>query len=305
LTQIRYNSFNSFLKKKFPGYKVRKIPINAGFSCPNKNGDISDEGCIFCDNYGSGPIKTFTQSIRQQIEMFTSANKGKKFIAYYQAHSNTYASPEEIEEKYNIIFEYNNIVGLFIGTRPDSIEVDVYPVLEKISRKTYLSVELGLQSIHEKSLDLLNRNHSYEVFLETFEKLRSSCIDVIVHLIIGIPGETKKDMQETIQEMNRIKPAGVKFHLLHVLKNTKLFDMYENGEIKLMKKNEYIKTIVDLIGELDKDIVVHRLTGDRDVEIFHAPEWALDSKRVISTIQKRMDDLDLNQGQTSRIDNSS
>lgn len=295
--QIRYNSFNSFLKKKFPGEKIRKIPVNAGFPCPNKNGDISDEGCIFCDTYGSGPIKSFNESIRKQIELFTSVNKGKKFIAYYQAHSNTYASPEELEEKYNIIFEYNDIVGLFIGTRPDSIAENIFPVLQKISEKTYLSVELGLQSIHEKSLTFLNRNHSYEIFLDTFEKLNASGIDVIVHLIIGIPGESKRDMQNTIREMNRIKPAGVKFHLLHVLKNTELFNMYEKGEVKLMKEDEYVSTIIDLLAELDKEIVIHRLTGDRDIEIFHAPEWAIYREKVISTIQKRMEELDIYQGQ--------
>ena len=295
--QIRYNSLNSFLKNKFPGNKVRKIPINAGFPCPNKNGDISDEGCIFCDSYGSGPLKTFTQPIRKQIEMFTSFNKGKKFIAYYQAHTNTYASKEELEEKYGIPFEYKDIVGLYIGTRPDSIAENIYPVLEEIAAKTYLSVELGLQSIHEKSLHLLNRNHSYEQFLSTFERLKSSGIDVIVHLIVGIPGESKPDMVATVKEMNRIKPAGVKFHLLHVLKNTRLFEMYEKGEIKLMEKNEYINTIVELLASLDKNIVVHRLTGERDPEIFHAPEWALDKASVINEIHKRMEELDLRQGE--------
>ncbi len=294
--QIRYNSFSSFLKNKFPGEKVRKIPINAGFPCPNKNGDISDEGCIFCDSYGSGPIKTFTQPIRKQIEMFTSANKGKKFIAYYQAHTNTYASKEELEEKYGIPFEYKDIVGLFIGTRPDSIAENIYPVLEKIASKTYLSVELGLQSVHDKSLLILNRNHSYEQFLSTFERLKSSGIDVIVHLIVGIPGESKTDMIATVMEMNRIKPAGVKFHLLHVLKNTRLYEMYEKKEIKLMEKSEYVNTMVELLASLDKNIVVHRLTGERDSAIFHAPEWALDKGSVISEIHKRMEELDIRQG---------
>ncbi|MEN8222689.1 MAG: TIGR01212 family radical SAM protein [Acidobacteriota bacterium] len=299
--QIRYNSFSSFLRNKFPGEKIRKIPINAGFQCPNKNGDISDEGCIFCDNYGSGPIKTFTKSIRKQIEIFTSVNKGKKFIAYYQAHTNTYASKEEIEEKYGIPFEYKDIVGLFIGTRPDSIAENIYPVIEKIADKTYLAVELGLQSIHAKSLDLLNRNHSYEQFLNTFNRLKSAGIDVIVHLIVGIPGEKKSDMLATVKEMNRIKPAGVKFHLLHVLKNTKLFDMYEDGKIKLMEKEDYIDTIIELLASLDKEIVVHRITGDRDSEIFHAPEWAADKVNVINEIHNRMEELDLHQGELIKI----
>jgi len=294
---MRYNSFSSFLKTRFPGEKVRKIPINAGFPCPNKDGDISDEGCIFCDQYGSGPIRSFTQPIRQQIEMFTSVNKGKKFIAYYQSHTNTYASREELEKKYSIPLEYNDIVGLFIGTRPDSIADNIYPVLEQFADKTYLSVELGLQSVHPKSLELLNRNHSHEKFLDTFDRLKSSGIDVIVHLIAGIPGESRADMKKTVLEMNRIKPAGVKFHLLHVLKNTRLYDMYEKGEVRLMEKDEYVDTIVELLSTLHRDIVVHRLTGERDSEIFHAPQWAMNKGSVISAIHKRMEELDIRQGQ--------
>jgi len=299
--QIRYNSLNSFLKKKFQCNKVRKIPINAGFPCPNKNGDISDEGCIFCDKFGSGPITTFNQSIRKQIEVFTSVNEKIKFIAYYQAHSNTYASVKELEEKYNIIFEYEDIVGLFIGTRPDSIAPDVLSLLDKIAKKTYLSIELGLQSIHGKSLDFLKRNHSYETFLDTFYKLKESNIDVIVHLIVGIPGENMDDMKKSVREMNRIKPAGVKFHLFHVLKETELFNMYNRGEIKLMERAEYIDTIVELIGELNEDIIVHRLTGDRDLKLFHAPKWAIDRKRVISGIQNRMRQLNIRQGDRQKI----
>ena len=298
---IRYNSFNSFLKKKFPGSSIRKIPINAGFPCPNKNGDLSDAGCIFCDRYGSGPIDNFTQPIRKQIEMFTSVNKGKKFIAYYQAHSNTYASNEELERKYTIIFEYEDIVGLFVGTRPDTVSDASLPLLKNLSEKTYLSVELGLQSIHEKSLQFLNRNHTYGTFLDTFGKLKTAGIDVIVHLIVGIPGETMSDMRKTVLEINRIKPAGVKFHLLHVLKDTPLYDMYERGEVKLMRKEQYVNTIVTLLAELDNDIVVHRITGDRDEELFHAPEWAQDKGRVIADIHKRMNELDLYQGQFSGV----
>ncbi len=294
--QIRYNSLNSFLKKKFKCDKVRKIPINAGFSCPNKNGEISKTGCIFCDKFGSGPIGMFNRSIREQIEEFTSSNKGIKFIAYYQAHSNTYASVKELEEKYNIIFEYEDIVGLSLGTRPDSIAPDVFPLLDKIAKKTYLSVELGLQSIHDKSLDFLKRNHSYEIFLDTFNKLKGLNIDVVVHLIVGIPGENKDEMKESVYEMNRIKPAGVKFHLFHVLKDTELYKMYERGGIELMDRGEYIDTVVELLCELNEDIVVHRLTGDRDLELFHAPEWAIDRKRVISGIQNKMRLESLSQG---------
>ncbi|MEN8153216.1 MAG: TIGR01212 family radical SAM protein [Acidobacteriota bacterium] len=292
----RYNSFSSFLKEKFSGIKVRKIPVNAGFQCPNKNGDISNKGCIFCDAYGSGPIRSFRLSIREQIENYIRKHKGDKFIAYYQAHSNTYAQLGELEEKYRIIFDYEDIVGFFIGTRPDSIKDEVYPLLDRINNKTYLTIELGLQSIHEKSLIFLNRNHTYEKFLETFFKLKKMDVDVLVHLIVGIPGESREDMKATVREMNRIKPAGVKFHLLHALKNTYLNELYGRGEIPLMEMDDYIETIVELVGGLDPDIVIHRLTGERDKEIFVAPQWALNKNKVINSINKRMEELDLFQG---------
>jgi radical SAM protein (TIGR01212 family) len=283
-----YHSFNSFLKKKFNNAKVRKIPINAGFPCPNKNGKISRNGCIFCDTYGSGPIKTFALPIAEQIKGFIGNRKDFKYIAYYQAHTNTDAPVGELRKKYEIIFDFKEIAGLFIGTRPDSIADEVYPLLEELNGKTYLAVELGLQSIHAKSLELLNRNHTYSQFLETYKKLESRHIDVVVHLIVGIPGESPADMLETVNEMNRIKPSGIKFHLMHVLKHTPLFDMCEKGEIKLMDKDEYVEVMIHLLEHLDPGIVIHRLTGERDKEIFHAPRWALNKHDVIHSIRSRM-----------------
>jgi len=296
-----YNSFSSFLKKKFNRQKVKKIPINAGFPCPNKNGHISDKGCIFCDTYGSGPIKTFELSITEQINRFIGDRRDFKYIAYFQAHANTCAPVQELRKKYEIIFNFKDIVGLFIGTRPDAIEAEVYPLLEELNKKTYLTVELGLQSIHPKSLQFLNRNHTYQQFLDTFSKLKQRNIDVVVHLIVGIPGESPADMLQTVQEMNRIKPAGVKFHLMHVLKNTRLFEMYENSNsIKLPEEEEYVDLIIYLLEHLDPSIVIHRLTGERDKEIFHAPLWALDKNKVIHAIRSKM--IAKNTSQGRRVD---
>ena len=298
-----YNSFSSFLKKKFDGEKIKKIPINGGFPCPNKNGKISDRGCLFCDVYGSGPVKTFDLSISEQIEKTIGGPKNFKYIAYFQAHSNTYAPLRELKKKYRIIFNYKEIVGLFIGTRPDAIADDVYPLLEELNKKTYLTVELGLQSIHPQSLQFLNRGHSYRQFLDTFDNLKKRNIDVVVHLIVGIPGESRGDMLQTVKEMNRIKPAGVKFHLMHILKNTPLFDIYEKEHaggkpptIKLLEKSEYVDLIVYLLEHLDPAIVIHRLTGERDREIFHAPLWALDKSKVIHAIRLKMMEKNTFQG---------
>lgn len=294
--QNRYFSFNAFLKEKFNNQKIRKIPINAGFPCPNKNGRFSNTGCIFCDSFGSGPIKTFELSIRDQITTFIAGRTQFKYIAYYQAHANTYAPVDELRKKYEIIFDFPEIVGLFIGTRPDAVAPEVYPLLEELNRRTYLTVELGLQSMHEKSLRFLNRNHTYQQFLDTFRQLKERNIDTLVHLITGIPGETPSDMLETVEEMNRLKPAGIKFHLMHVLKNTRLYDMYREGTFKLLEKEKYVDLAVTLLEHLDPDIVIHRLTGERDREIFFAPEWAMDKNDVIQSIRKTMEDRDTYQG---------
>ena len=291
-----YYSFNTFLKRKFNNQKVRKIPINAGFSCPNKDGKLSDKGCIFCDRFGSGPVKTYNLSIFEQIEQFIKDHPGVKYIAYYQAHTNTYAPVEELRRKFEIAFSFEDIVGIFIGTRPDSIEDEVYPFFEELGNRTYLSVELGLQSIHLKSLDFLNRNHSYKQFLDTFQKLKQMNVDVVVHLIVGIPGETKQDMLETVMEMNRLKPAGIKFHLMHVLRETPLYDLFKRERFELLQKEEYVNLIVYLLERLDPSIVIHRLTGERDKELFYAPEWALNKVDVINSIKFKMKELNTFQG---------
>ncbi len=298
---VPYYSFDNFLRKKFDGVKTWKIPINAGFACPNKDGKTSKKGCIYCDAYSSGLITTFHLSIQEQIELFINRRPESQFIAYYQANSNTYAPVKKLREIYNIIFNYESIKGLFIGTRPDAIKDNVYPLLDEINQKTYFTVELGLQSIHQKSLTFLNRNHSYDDFLITFNKLKQLNIDTVIHLIIGIPGETKVDMLKTIKQINKIKPAGVKIHMLHLLKDTLLLELYNKEKFKLFEMEEYTDLIVLLLEHLDPEIVIHRLTGERDRTIFVAPEWAIKKAETIQMIQKKMKEANTYQG--SRLNN--
>lgn len=283
-----YYSVNQFFREKFGRQKVWKIPINAGFSCPNKDGTLSREGCVFCDSYGSGPIDTFDLPIGEQIEHFKKNYPGFKYIAYYQANTNTHANLEQAREKYEIILQFPEIVGLLIGTRPDSIPQPFYEYWEELNQKRYLSLDLGLQSIHENSLLWLNRHHTYDQFLFTFQQLKQRNLDAVVHLIIGIPGETPEMMLETIREMNRLKPRGIKFHLLHVLKGTKLYDWYLEKKFRLLERQEYIELITRLLEYLDPEIVIHRLTGERDRRLFHAPEWALNKTSILNDINVRM-----------------
>ena len=283
-----FYSFQVFLKNKFPGCKVLKIPINAGLSCPNRDGTLSTAGCIFCDRYAAGPIRTASWSIAEQIESYIQHHPGLKYIAYFQSHCNTYVPEPELRRKYEIVFHYKDIVGLSIGTRPDAISEPVFSLLEKLSRRIYLSVELGLQSIHEQSLLLLNRNHSFPQFLRAFHELKVRGIDVVVHLIIGIPGESRLHMLQTIEAMNELGPAGVKLHLLHVLKDTELHARYVRSPFPLLDQEEYTDIIADLLEHLDPRIVVHRLTGDRDKELFVAPRWALNKPSVLNSIRTKM-----------------
>lgn len=283
-----YHSFNGFLQKKFPGQKIVKIPIAAGFSCPNRDGSLSWAGCTFCDPLASGPLHAAGMSIEQQVEGYMASHPGKKYIAYFQAHSNTYGPVSELRSKFETVFKYPDIVGLFIGTRPDAIAEPAFRLLAELNRRLYLTVELGLQSVHAQSLLLLNRNHTYAQFLEGYRKLQALKIDTVVHLIIGIPGETRAHMRATIAEMNRLKPAGIKFHLLHVLRGTALHHHYLEKPFPLLSRDDYAERIAYLLEYLDPDIVVHRLTAEREKEIFVAPDWALNKQAVLAAIRSRL-----------------
>jgi hypothetical protein len=283
-----FHSFAAFLKNKFPGSKVLKIPIDAGFSCPNRDGTLSSAGCIFCDRYAAGPVAAAGWTIEKQIESHIRRHPGKKFIAYFQSHCNTYAPVPELRRKYEIVFGFKEIVGLFIGTRPDAVPEPVLALLGEIGRRIYLCVELGLQSVHARSLAQLNRNHTFEQFERTFHELRSRKIDTVVHLIIGIPGETLADMRATIAAMNVLHPAGVKFHLLHVLRDTELQARHSASPLPLLSQEEYADIISDLLERLDSAIVVHRLTVDREGELFIAPLWALNKPAVLNSIRRKM-----------------
>jgi len=291
----RYFSANQFFREQFGG-KTRKISLNAGFNCPNRDGTLDTQGCIYCDAYGSGPLLEHPPTVKDQIATYLTKHPGSRYIAYFQAFSNTYAPADRLHQLYAQALIFPEVKGVFIGTRPDCINKEVLEVLAELSSQTYVCVELGLQSIHDRSLQRLNRHHDYADFLKAFNALRNVGLDTVVHLILGIPGESRQDMWASLHEMNRLLPRGIKLHMLHVLKQTKLASLYRNGEIQLFSQKEYVSLLVDLLEGLAPDIVVHRLTGERNRELFIAPAWALDKAGTLKRISQEMSQRDTWQG---------
>lgn len=281
-------SIRRHLGERFGQRRIVKVPLDAGFSCPNKDGRLSRSGCIFCDAYGAGPLDSSQLTIGEQLERAAVRYPGCGLIAYFQAHANTYAPLARLRDLYEPILQRPDVVGLALATRPDAIAGDVFAYLAELRRRTWLTVELGLQSIHEQSLKFLERHHTYAQFLQTFLSLRSRGIEAVVHLIVGIPGETITEWSATIEEINRLHPAGIKFHLLHVLRGTRLHDLYRAHGVPLLEQDEYVEAIIRLLELLRPDVVVHRLTADREPELFVAPEWARSKARVIQLVRDRM-----------------
>lgn len=287
-----YNSLNFFLRERF-GEKVFKISLDAGFSCPNRDGTISSGGCIFCSERGSGDFagdKKF--SITKQFEdikkvMYKKWKTGK-YIAYFQAYTNTYAPVEKLKEYFEEAMAQEGVVALAIATRPDCLSEDVLELLQDISTRTYLWVELGLQTSDEKTAAAINRGYGLEVFEKAMRELRKRNIDVVVHTIFGLPGENKDSMLETIRYLSFKDIQGVKFHLLHVMKNTELSRLYEEGSIKLLTEEEYIKIICKAITMLPKSVVIHRLTGDSPRNLLIGPLWSLKKWEILNSIDRKL-----------------
>lgn len=275
--------------KRF-GERVQKVSVDAGFHCPNKDGTLSSKGCIFCDKYGSGPVKFLGLPLNEQIEKgieFAKARYGANlYIVYFQAHTNTYCSWEKLREYIDLALSYKGVVGISIGTRPDTLQDDIIAGLGDIARKTYLWLELGLQSIHDKSLKFLNRNHSFSDFETAFKRVKSKKILICAHVILGIPGESWNDMMETAKYLAKIEIDGVKIHPLHVLEGTELHRMYKENMIELLEKERYVNLVVDFIERLHPSTIIHRITGEREQSLLVAPQWVLKKSEVIMDIER-------------------
>ena len=275
-TDKRYNQFSEYLKQKF-GVKVYKITLDAGFSCPNRDGTISSGGCIFCDETGSfsrahSNLLSIEDQVTEEIENQRKRFKAEKFMSYFQAYTNTYKPVNELEKIYRSSLNHPDIVGISIGTRPDCVDEDKLNLISDISKDYYTWIEYGLQSVHDKTLKRINRGHDYNCFLRAYEKTKEKGINVCVHIIVGM-WETREDIMQTAAELARLKVDGIKVHMLCALQGTKLAQMYENGEIDFCSMEDYTYLLCDMLEILPPQTTIHRLAGNGHRFILVAPDW--------------------------------
>lgn len=288
----RYNTLDGYLKSKF-GCKVAKVSLNAGFSCPNRDGTKGYGGCIYCSPMASGDFAGNCQkSIREQFDDISAqmAKKWKdaKFMPYFQAGTNTYAPISKLREVYEQALAIKDIVGISIATRPDCISCETLSYLEEISQRTYLSVELGLQSVFDKTGDLIRRSTTFAEFCECFAKLKERNINICVHLINGLPGEDRDMMLHSVRTISNMMPHSIKLHMLHILKDTDCAKMYYDGKIKVFEKDEYVHLVCDELEIIHPDIVIQRITGDGARDSLIAPLWSIKKFDVINGVDKEL-----------------
>ena len=294
MPDLPYNDLNSNLRKRF-GCRVHKITVDAGLSCPNRDGTTGTGGCIYCNARGSGTGASAHASITEQLTsvqpFMRKRYDAEKFIAYFQSFSNTYAPVAKLRNMFGEALAVEDIVGLAIGTRPDCVGEDVLDLLTGFNEKTYLNVEYGLQSIHDHTLELINRGHTSAVFRDAVKRTRSRGIDITVHVILGLPGENKDVMLSTAKALAEMDIQGIKFHLLYVISGTELHRMYRDGSYRCLSRDEYTDILCGFIGYLPPGIIIHRLIVDPHSNELVAPEWskekAINLNVIHDTFEKR------------------
>ena len=296
----RYHSLNYFLRQKF-GQKVFKIPLDGGFTCPNRDGTLSTGGCLFCNTAGAGDFAgNRASSISQQFSEVTEIMHKKwhdgKYIAYFQAFTNTYAPVSVLRELYYKALQQHGVVGLAIATRPDCLNTQVLDLLEELRAQTYMWVELGLQTIHKQTADYMNLQYNCNDFQLALNNLRNRDIPVVAHIILGLPGESHVEMYQTGEWLANRPIQGLKIHLLHLMKNTQLAFEYKNKPFHLLTKREYVDMVIDYLEILSPDVVIHRLTGDSPRDLLIGPEWSLNKWETLNYIDQRLHERDTWQG---------
>lgn len=299
-TNKRYHTLDYFYKQKFNS-KVCKISLNAGFTCPNIDGTKGYNGCIYCSKTGSGeyggnPKENLIKQFNEIKKIMDKKWPNAKYIGYFQARTNTYAPVKILKEKYETILKLPNVVGLSIATRPDAISDECLEYLKELNKKTFLTIELGLQTIHDKTSKLINRCHDLKCFEETLKKLKQNNIFTVVHIINGLPYETEEMMIDTVKYLNKQKIDGIKVHMLSILKNTPLETYYKKNNFHILTKEEYIDITIKQLRHLNPKIVIQRLTGDPMKEDLIEPKWTTKKIDVLNTIDKIMAKNNIYQG---------
>ena len=300
LDNKRYHTLNYHLKNKFKE-KVVKVSLNAGFTCPNIDGTKGYGGCIYCSKSGSGEFggnvnESLTSQFNKVKQVMDKKWTTTKYIGYFQARSNTYSNISTLKEKYEEVLKIDNVIGLFIATRCDCITDECLDYLEELNKRTYLTIELGLQTIHEKTSKLINRGHTLKEFDDMVKKLRDRNINVVVHIINGLPYETKEMMLETVKHINKLDIQGIKIHMLNIIKDTPLEKLYNKEKFHILTKEEYIDIVIDELELLNEEIVIHRITADPDPKTLVEPTWLLKKFCLLNDIDKEMKKRDTYQG---------
>jgi len=296
----RYHTLNYELRKIF-GQKVTKLSLDGGFTCPNRDGTLGNRGCIFCGEEGSGEFAgsrdlSIKEQIDEQKKLLSKKWDTDKYIAYFQNFTNTYSTCEDLRNKYYEALSHEEVVGLAIATRPDCLPEEVLNLLEELNEKTYLWVELGLQTIHERSAKFIRRGYPLETYDKAVHELKKRGIRAVTHLIFGLPYESREDMIQSVKYVANTETWGVKFHLLYIQRETDLYYYYLKNPFPLLSRDEYISIVVDGLEHLPPDMVVHRVTGDGKKDLLYEPRWSLDKLRVLSGIDRELKNRNSYQG---------
>jgi radical SAM protein (TIGR01212 family) len=307
-TGRRYYAFSRFLRERF-GARVYRVTVDAGFTCPNVDGTVAKGGCVYCDNRSFSPNRRLPRtSVREQVRRGVTILQNRygtdQFIAYFQAATNTYAPVDKLKRLYDEALEHPQIVGLAIGTRPDSVPGPVLDLIEGYARERYVCLELGLQTIHDRSLDWMNRGHHVDAFFDAVERCQGRNLDLCAHVILGLPGETHADMMATADTLAQLPVHAVKIHNLHVVRDTPLEAQYLHGEARMMERAEYVQVVCDFLERLPPGMVIHRLSGDAPPDYLVAPQWCLDKPGLLRAIDAELGRRDSRQGSRCRMPNA-
>jgi len=297
---LRYNAYHFHLKKHF-GDRVQKVSLDAGFTCPNVDGTVARGGCVFCDNRSFSPSRrlprtTIRGQLDEGIKRLKRRYKARQFLAYFQPATNTYAPVSRLRPLYEEAIAHPEVVGLAIGTRPDCVPEDVLDLLAELASRTYVSVEYGLQTIHDRSLDWMNRGHHHDAFLDAIERSRGRGFEICAHVMLGLPGESRADMLATAREVARLQLDAVKIHNLYVVQGTPLAEQFAAGAVRLLEREEYVETLVDFLELLPPGCVVERISGEAPPDYFVAPSWCLNKPAILRAIQQEFARRDSWQG---------